>query len=274
MKPEPITLLASTLLVIVLAQPTPSQASMIVAPGWNLLQTDPASTAFFGEPFQGVPLGTFDFLNPAIGVQDVGATDTLIRRIGAAAVPGPGNSATVVTVVDAFQLRSVNPVSILGGPLGIYYVTLASRRGGPVSVGTMTINFGPEGDPHGTFSSSFILFVDVRLGGLDGPILDSRPILIPDSGSVPWTHDPTGPIQIQGVNTELNGQSFENDFWIKGNVLKQTPNGTIGARNAGLAVPDLGSSLFLLSLSLAGIGWMKAMSGTFMNRKCTQPSQG
>jgi hypothetical protein len=246
---------------------------MIVAPGWNLLQTDPASTMLFGEPFQGVPLGTFDFVDPTIGVKDVGPTDTLIRRVAAAAVPGPGNSTTVDTVVDAFQIRSVNPVSILGGPFGIYYVTLASRRGGPVSTGTMTINFGPEGDPHGTFSSSFSLFADVRLGGLDGPILDSRVITIPDSGSVPWTHNPTGPIQIPGVNIELNGQSFENDFWIEGNVLKQTPNGTIGAGNAGLAVPDLGSSLFLLSLSLAGIGWVKATSGTFMNMKCTQPSQ-
>jgi hypothetical protein len=221
---------------------------------------------FFGEPFQGVPLGTFDFVDPTIGVKNVGLADTLIRRVAAAAVPGPGNSATVATVVDAFQIRSVGPVSILGGPLGIYYVTLASGRGGPVSMGTMTINFGPEGDPHGTFSSSFDLFVDVRFGSLAGPILDSRLISIPDSGSVPWRHNPTGPIQIAGVNIELNGQSFENDFWIEGNVSKRTPNGSIGAHNAAASVPDLGSTLLLLSLALVGIGWVKASPRTSTNR--------
>ena len=243
--------LTLALLLFVLSQAASSRASDIINRGSDLLQTDPGSAVFFGQPFEGVPLGTFDF-DAAIGVKDVGGTDTIIRRAGVAFVPGPGNSATVATVVDAFQLRSVGQVSLLGGPLGVYYVTLQSGRGGPLSTGTMTINFGPEGDPHGTFSSSFDLFVDVRLGSLDGPILDSRLITIPDSGSVPWRHDPTGPVQIPGINIDLNGSSFDNDFWIEGIVRKETPNGFIAAHNA--TVPDVGGTLLLLSLALVGVG--------------------
>jgi hypothetical protein len=198
-----------------LTQPMLTQAANTIDPGWDLLETVPGSTLIFGKAFEGVPLGTFDFFG-TIGVLNVGTTDTLIRRVGAATVSGPGNSVTVATVVDAFQLRSVGLVSLPGDPLGIYYITLASQRGGPVSTGTMTINFGPEGDPHGTFSSSFDLFVDIRLGSLNGPILDSRELDIPDSGSASWRHDATGPIQIPGVNIDLNGHDSANDFGSKG----------------------------------------------------------
>src|SRR5262245_47177420 len=143
MKTKPIALAA--FIVTVLAQPVNSRATSTVAPGWNLLQTDPASTVIFGENFEGVPLITFDF-GGAIGVENVGLTDTLIRRLSPATVPSPGNSVTVATAVDAFQIRTVDPVDVLG-PMGIYYATLQSKRGGPISTGTMTINFDPEGDP-------------------------------------------------------------------------------------------------------------------------------
>lgn len=252
---------ALAVVLAALAQAHSARASSTVRAGWNLLETDPSSTSFFGETFEGVPLGTFDF-GGSIGVQVVGPTDTIIRRLEAATVPGPGHSVVVSTVVDAFQLRSVAPVSLLGGPLGIYYVTLASERGGPASTGTMTIAFGPEGSPHGTFSSSFELLVDVRLGGLQGPILDSRLISIPDSGSVPWRHEPAGPIQIPGVNLNLGGDDFEGDFWIVGGVTKQTPNRSIGARNAGASVPDLGGSFLLMALAFAGVGWAKMLSSS------------
>jgi len=257
MKPEKFSSMALAAALIALVGSPQASATSTVDPGWNLLQTDPGTTLFFGKAFEGVPLGTYDF-SSSIGVQNVGPTDTIIRRLANAAVPGPGGSDTVATAVDAFQLRSVGQVSILGGPLGVYYVTLSSLRGGPVSTGTMTIGFGPEGDPHGTFSSSFSLYVDVRLGSLSGPILDSRLISIPDSGSVPWRHEPTGPIQIEGVNVNLNGSNSDHDFWIKGMVTKQTPNGSIGAGNAGATVPDFGGSLLLFACALAGLGCAKA----------------
>jgi hypothetical protein len=265
MKRMPRALSAIALILTALAQPTSSQASSTVSPGWNLLETVAGSTMFFGEPFEGVPLGSFDF-SGSIGVKNVGPTDTIIHRVGTATVPGPGNSATVATAIDAFQLRSMDPVSILGGPLGVYYVTLQSGRGGPVSAGTMTIDFGPEGDPHGTFSSSFDLYVDVRLGSLNGPILDSRLISIPDSGSAPWRHDPTGPIQIPEVNVDLGDGTGENDFWIEGIVSKKTPNGIIVSRSAGASVPESGSTIFMLSVAFAVIGWVKAAVGLRMRR--------
>jgi len=246
----------ATALATLVPGPT-ALASNTVDPGWSLFQTDPATTSFFGFAFEGVPLGDFDF-GGSIGLETVGPTDTIIRRLSAATVAGPGDSAMITTVVDAFQLRSVGDVSILGGPLGIYYLTLSSARGGPASTGTMTIGFGPEGDPHGTYSSSFDLYVDVRLGSGFGPILDSRLISIPDSGAVPWRHEPTGPIQIPGVNVHLNGVDSQNDLWAIGMVSKTTPNGSIGSHNAG-AVPDAGGSLLLFGLALAGIGYAKAV---------------
>jgi hypothetical protein len=253
MKIKPLAI--SMLFALALIPPAPLRATSTVGAGSNLLQTDPTVTTFFGHHFEGVPLNTFDF-GGAVGVQDVGTTDIIIRRLASIAV-APGSSATVPTVVDAFQLRSVEQISIMGGPVGIYYITLASERGGPESTGTMTIHMGPEGDPHGTFSSSFNLFVDVRLNSLDGTILRSQAIDIPDSGSNPWRHAPTGPIQIDGVNTKLNGLNSDLDFWIIGSVSKQTPNGVIGAGNAGTFVPDLGSTLPLLGMVVAGMGWIQ-----------------
>jgi hypothetical protein len=231
------------------------RGSNIILPGWNLLETDSGTTSLFGHSFEGVPLGTFDF-GSTVGVESVGAADTIIHRTDSATAPA-GGSSTVPTLVEGFQLRSVDPVSLLGGPLGIYYVTLQSARGGPESTGTMTINFGPEGDPHGTFSSSFDLFVDVRLGALNGPILDSREIAIPDSGANPWRHEPTGAVQIPGVNLNLDSNDSGSDFWIEGSVFKVLPNGVIGAHNATTGVPDAGSTLPLLGLALSGLALRK-----------------
>jgi hypothetical protein len=240
-----------------LAQIHSAHASFIIDPGSQLLEFEAGSATFLGQPFEGVPLGTFNF-GGIIGIQDVGPTDMIIRRLSTATVASAGNSATVTTAIDALQLKSVGPVSLMGELPQNYYVALSSRSGGPVSTGTMTINFGPEGEPHGTFSSSFNLFVDIHTVSLDGPIFASRNVIIPDSLSGPWGHQPEGPIQIQGVNVDLNGVNSDNDFWLIGDVFKVTPNGSIKGRNAGTSVPDAGSTLLLLSLALIGIERTKA----------------
>ena len=59
----------------------PAQAALAqatVEPGWDLFETtDP--TTFVSVPWEGVPLGTFDF-GGVIGIQDTGTTDTIVER--------------------------------------------------------------------------------------------------------------------------------------------------------------------------------------------------
>lgn len=118
-----------------------------VNPGWDLLQTV-SGTTFQGVPFFGVPLGSYDF-DGTIGVQDVGNTDTIIQRLTAGTVPSP----TISIQMNALQLETAAPTSLFGGPLGLYFITLQSVRGGSASAGNMTIDFGA-----GTFNSlQFIL---------------------------------------------------------------------------------------------------------------------
>src|ERR1035441_7732071 len=144
-----------------------TQASLTVHSGWDLLQTYPDSS-FAGSFWQGIPLGTFNF-GGAIGVQGVGNTDTIIPRLADATAP----SQTIPVNMAALQLETLAPTSIGGGPVGNYFVTLQSVRGGPLSSGNLTINFGPEGDPHGTWTSSLDVFFDLRFGALNGPIVMS-----------------------------------------------------------------------------------------------------
>jgi hypothetical protein len=122
----------------VLVWPLAVQASLTVNRGWDLLRTDPSSTAD-GVHWQGVSIGAYDF-GGSIGVQNVGDTDTIIHRTADAAASAYGSWVDNVPVsIEALQLRSVDQVN-LGAGLGYYYVTLQSLRGGSVSSGTMSIS--------------------------------------------------------------------------------------------------------------------------------------
>jgi hypothetical protein len=177
----------------------PSARAAMVSAGWDLFQTAPGTT-FTGVPFQGVPLGTFNF-GGAIGVKNVGNADTIIQRVSAVSSP----TGTTGLVMDALQLESSVPAN-LGAGVGFYFITLQSARGGPTSTGTMTINFSPN-----TFSSSLDVFYDVRFGSLSGPIVFSNDSVLTTTGDT-WQHPPTG-LQIDGVNHNLNGTDNTTDFW-------------------------------------------------------------
>jgi hypothetical protein len=232
--------------VLGLALSSTASAGPLVLPGWDLLETVPGTFFNFGFgpiPFNGVPLGSYDF-GGAIGVQGTGTADTIVHRFDTADAP----SETIDAELVALQLVTVAPVDF-GAGLDFHYVTLQSARGGPASVGTLTIDFGPEpaGPPppqpiHGTFDSFFDVFFDIRMGGLGGPIVFSglEPIF---SFDTPWSHyPPPGALEITGVNRFLNGTTRENDFWPVGVI--QECNGPNGCHLVITAVPE--PSLVLL----------------------------
>src|SRR5688572_4266296 len=207
-----LTQLLAVFTMVFLVAPGPAFAASVVLPGYDLFETVPG-TAFMGVPFEGVPLGTYDF---GSGPLAVGSTDTIVQRLAPATAP----TTSIPIELVALQLKSSVPADF-GLGLDFYYVTLQSARGGPDSPGSMTIDFGPEGNPHGTFDSFFDVFFDIRLGALDGPIALSESLRI-SSSDTPWNHPPQG-LTIDGINYLLNGQNGDNDFF----PAALTPGGEI-----------------------------------------------
>jgi hypothetical protein len=231
--------------LLVLTVPPTARASNLVLPGFDLFHTL-AGTSFPGlGPLVGVSIGTFDFGSGPTGVD---GTDTIVHRLDPASAPATAISIEMV----ALQLMTAAPVDFLGFGLDDYFITLQSARGGPASVGRMTINFGPEappGSPHGTFDSFFDVFFDIRIGALDGPIVLSDSLLLTQTGGL-WNHFPDpNELLIDGVNHLLNGQDESNDFQPLGVVNESHPNGAIHrARVTTIPAP---SSLALCAFAVA-----------------------
>lgn len=190
----------------------------VVEPGFDLFATQPGTT-FMGAPFQGVPLGTFNF-GGTIGVKPVGDTDTIVQRLAPASAPTPpGGSSTIPIELVSLSLVSVNPIN-LGAGTNFYYITLQSQRGGPTSPGQMAINFD-SGNGGGTFDSFFDVFFDVREGALNGPIVASADAQLTNSGANWDRTPPPGAVTIPGVNINLNGRDNTGDFWPIGPFSEQ-----------------------------------------------------
>ena len=238
--------------------PSVSQAGLTVESGWDLMKTLPG-TNFMGVDFTGVPLGTYDF-GGSIGVKNVDVTDTIIHRLEQATAP----SSEIDAQFGALQLVTTAPTDAFGGPLDFYYVTLQSIHGGPVSTGTLTIDFNmpePPGPPptqpvDGSFVSSFDLFFDIRMGSLSGPIVYSAECPIIGSGE--WSHYPPDRpvVEIPGVNVFLNGVDRGADFFPIGVIYEMLPG-------AGVHVVDTApepSTIVLLSvgaISMLAYGWRR-----------------
>lgn len=234
-------------LLFTLAFPVTSHADPLVLPGFDLFRTLPGTQVNLGpagnQPFRGVPLGTFDFGD---GPQEVFNTDTIVRRL-ASATPG---SPTIPIEMVALQLMSVNQFN-LGGGNDFHFITLQSIRGGPASTGTMTINFGPEGIPHGTFDSVLNVFFDIRVGSLDGPIVFSSTLVLTATG-VPWSHfPPSDALLLRGVNFLLNGENQLNDFFPSGPFDEEKPDEGRHRVDVG-QVPEP-ATISLLAVGIAGV---------------------
>jgi len=224
-----------------------ANAGPVINPGYDLFESL-TGTTFGGVAFQGVPIGAFNF-GGAIGIKDVGVTDTIIQRLA------PATGAAIPTQMIDLQLMSTAPTNF-GLGVGFYFITLQSARGGPASTGSMTIGFGPEapaGSPHGTFDSFFDVFFDVRLGALGGPIALSDTLRLTSNG-VPWNHFPTpNAVQINGVNVFLNGTDRNADFFPLGQFQEVHPTGAVH-RVSEAETPEPGSFSLLAIGVLACLG--------------------
>ena len=230
----------------------PAEAAFTVAPGYDLLETA-QPTSFMNVPFQGVPLGTFDFGSGSVGV---GSADTIVHRSGTATVagPGPGTASAIPIELVALQLESVAPVD-LGAGLNNYFITLQSARGGPVSAGQMDITFASQAG--GTFSSFFDVFFDIRVGSLNGPIILSNDLVLSSNGT-DWNRNPgANAVVIDGVNHNLNGSDQQADFW-PGPITEQHPSGAVHSV-VEATVPEPSSLIVwsLIGLSLGIAGWRR-----------------
>jgi hypothetical protein len=200
---------SSCLLGAALTWPATSWADPTVHSGWDLLTTGSGTTVNW-VPFQGVPLGVFDF-GGSIGLQNVGNTDTIIQR-PTDIIGSSGGTVAFTAYLAALQLRSVSLVNFGGGPLGYYYLTLQSVRGGPASTDTGSMTFNADPNVGGTFTDTLDVFFDIRYGSLNGPIVFSDSCLLNNPGAA-WTHDGSYPPIIDGVNHLLDGTDTSQDFW-------------------------------------------------------------
>jgi hypothetical protein len=221
------------LLGAALACPSISRAAdYTVHSGWDLFPT--VSAVFNNVPFQGVPLGTYNFGSGPIAV---GNTDTIIHRSNPI-VGSAGGTAGFTATLDVLQLRSVNQVSFGGGPLGYYYVTLQSARGGTATIDTGSMYFAPD-NASGTFTDLMDVYFDVRYASLTGPIVLSTDCLMDNTGAE-WTHLGSYDPVIEHVNYLLDGTQQE-DFWTP-YVVHIDPVGNIHIvpEPSGLALLCLG----------------------------------
>lgn len=230
-----------------------ASASVTIHGGWDLLTTA-APTSIAGQPFVGIPIVNYNF-GGTVGDQATGNADTIVRRLADA--NGPVDSIPIELV--AMQLVSSSPVDF-GAGLGDYYFTLQSLRGGPASTGQMTINFGPEGNPHGRFDSFFDVFFDIRFGDPVGPIIFSDSVAFSQQGGL-WGHEPPADaLMITDVNRFLNGPGdASQDFW-PGPVTFNSPAGaqhSVNATTRPSNVPESASTLFLLLIPSLALLWAK-----------------
>jgi len=238
-----IRTLACAGLTVATVLPFEGHATSTVLPGWDLFETLPGNTVFNGMNWTGVPLGSYTFPGGPAGPQNVGTTDTIVQRKGTA----DGPSETIPIEMVGLQLQGVQDDSL--------FITLQSVHGGPASGGTMTIDFDPEGNPHGAFSSTIDVYFDVRMGGLSGSIVQSAMLTLTSSGTS-WSHEVPDDLYrpvIDGVNHLLNGNDILNDFWPVP-LIEQHPDGASHGVKGAEHMPDGGSTLTLLFVGLAFLG--------------------
>jgi hypothetical protein len=285
-------LCALAALTVSLASSLPARADLRVEPGWDLLQTvQPTSidlAAFGGGgplALEGVPLGTFDFttgtlggplgdFGRGLGVQDVGTTDTIIKRLEPAFLVGPPgplprSAKPIHLEMVALQLKTTAPTD-LGAGLGDYYFTLQTMRGAAevatIGAGTasggrgflsVTFDNDTPAVANGTFGSALDVHFDVRFGALNGAIIRSGDI--PELlGSNLWSHTPPpGAFLLDGANNKLNGVDNGSDFFWSG--TERDTNGremhSVTTAQALSAVPEPGvwGTTGVIGFSLLGL---------------------
>jgi hypothetical protein len=240
--------LFAALAALCVGLPGSARAAAIIEDGWDLFVTQGGTFFDFGGAlglnvvdFEGDLLETFDFGSGPVGV---GHTDTIIHRIDPAG-DGILDNDTIDIEIVALSLISVDQFD-LGSGLENLLIGLNSDLGS-----TMTISgllHDPLTDPHGTFDSTLHFNFDVT-GTVSGFLTTLEKTFIATDQD--WNHEPVGPVQISGVNYELNGAGdLTRDFAPQGLVVHDTGG---GKHVASIPEPSTASLLGLGLLSMAAV---------------------
>ena len=228
-----------------------ARATIIIETGYNLFQTTPGSTFYFGSPvpnqqfvdFEGNPLDIFDFGD---GPVDVGMTDTIIERKEVADLTS--GSDTIDIEIVGLSLKSVSPVD-LGFGAGFEDIFIELNTSSSSMQSTMTIFDVGEGEPHGAFDSLLNFSFDV-IGSLGGLYATLDKTIIATNQE--WSHGPTGSLMYDGVNHHLNSVDKSNDFWADGIVIHDDGEGTMIHKAKSTSIPEPGIAL-LVGIGLVGM---------------------
>ncbi len=223
-----------------------AQATTIINPGFILFHTVPVSSISLSSipnpqtiNFEGNPLGSFDF-GDGNGSVFVGNADTIVERIQHADLGG--GSDTIDIELVALSLVSIAPVD-LGAGDGFEHVFIELNASSPSFQSTMTITNTGEGLPHGTFNATNNFFYNLT-GSVHGPYPTGEADVSVTNQS--WQHEPTGSLQIGGVNHLLNALDESTDFWPNDVSVFNNDSGTLIHRIEA-AVPEP-ATLALLAL--------------------------
>jgi hypothetical protein len=243
-------------LVVALASAGAAKATDI-PPGDDCFTTPPGMSSLFN--FSGVPIPAGFFepgSDPFQGTIQLGGTtgttDTLVRRLQSATLPGPPSSATIPIELVSLNLVSVNPITVTynGGQnpqLWNVQVLLDPARS---SLGQMMINETvPQG---GTFSSFFHVFPELRFSPLVGGGA-TLPLLREDTLSQPistWSH--TAPSGVLPSTNNFYPGGLPGNTSVLNHVFYQ--GGQLHLELVLTTVPEP-STLILGSLAMLGLGF-------------------
>jgi hypothetical protein len=174
-------------------------------------------------PFEGVPLGFFDF--GSLGVYDTGNADTIIERVHDAS--GPGTILIAVRML-AMQMVSSTPIDV-GAGLDLHYLTLQPTPSrGVLEVTEDPTSHGPPPPFHGVANHDPLNWrFDVRKGSLTGPVVLSDSKVLTSAATL-WSHfSPPGALLIDGLNFRLNGVDEQSDIFLEPFALSNADGTTI-----------------------------------------------
>ncbi|WP_281558098.1 PEP-CTERM sorting domain-containing protein [Thalassomonas sp. RHCl1] len=232
---------------------SPLSATIIMA-GSDYLETTAGTFLDFSFPGSPMPeIGIVDFIGDPAGP---GNTDTLVRRLDDAVLPGEGSSDTIDVELVALSLVSVDPVDIGGTDFDLSIALTPTMP----SLGQLTLTLDDEAAVSGSFESFFDVFVDIHFFVADTDILVETITALPLlglHGLGQWQQTPhPDTVIVPGSYGDINANQHippsgeYADFFITEIIEVQPGLGEHRLQQATVPEP---ASIVLLSLGLLAV---------------------